>query len=438
MGHRRGRLTGAGHVAAPIDVRPPINIEERADHMKYWSYRCAEALANAVPLAVAYAVAIAAVHVLLFLTPGRFAGLHANLTHVVGDVPPRRLRAVVRANVRNLGRSWIDVLRMSRPSRCARRLNIDGIEHLTGALERGRGVVMVASHLGPWDAGLVAFNADAGRVAVLAETLRPHRLFEHLRNGRAQLGVTVIPIDVAAMREADTDVARRIGAGALRQVFGELRSNGTVAIAIDRDLTGTGVPVEFFGRPTPVPLGVVDVAMRCHAALIPAWSVRHHGRLCLHALPEIPYDVGAPRDTEVRNVARTVLAAFEPVIAEHADQWHVLDPIWPLASPERTRFTVFRHAPLLIALFCAALVAAGASGWGLGLTWVTKTPDWWVRPALGSGLAAIALSVLPRTLLWARGQGARFLAGVGRAAMYLTTVALVAGLSGVVVGALRG
>jgi hypothetical protein len=68
---------------------------------------------------------------------------------------------------------------------------------------------------------------------------------------------------------------------------------------------------------------------------------------------------------------------------------------------------------------------------------VTRSPDWWVRPAIGSGLAALALTALPGTLLWARGQRARFLAGLGRAAMYLTTVALVAGLSGVVVGVLR-
>jgi phosphatidylinositol dimannoside acyltransferase len=405
--------------------------------MKYWAYRVAEVLANSVPQGVAYAIAVAAVHVLLVLTPGRFTGLRANLSTVVGEVPPRQLRAVVRANARNLGRSWIDVLRMSRPSRCAQRLNIDGIDILTTALERGRGVVMVSSHLGPWDAGLVAFNADAGRVAVLAETLRPRRLFDHLRKGRAALGVTVIPIDVAAMRDAEIDVARRIGAGALRQVLSELRANGTVAIAIDRDLTGTGVPVEFFGRQTPIPVGVVDLAMRCNAALIPVWSVRHRGRLCLHALPEVSYDVAAPRDLEVRRVARTLLGAFEPVIGEYADQWHVLDPIWPLAAPEPTRVSVLRHAPLLIALFCAALVAAGVSGWGLGLTWVTKSPDWWVRPALGSGLAAIALTVLPTAILWARGEGARFLARVGRVAMYLTTVALASGLSGMMVGAIR-
>jgi lauroyl/myristoyl acyltransferase len=405
--------------------------------MKYWAYRVAEALANLLPLAVAYAVAIASVHVLLVLTPGRFSGLRGNLTHVVGDVPPRRLRGLVRANARNMGRSWVDVLRMSRPSGCARRLDIEGMDHLSGALDRGRGVVMVCTHIGPWDAGLVAFNADAGRVAVLAEAVRPPRLFEHLRRGRAALGVTVIPIDVAAIREADADAARRLGVAALRQVFGELRANGTVAIAIDRDLTGTGEPIEFFGLPTPIPLGVVDIAVRCNAALVPAWSVRQGGRLCLHALPEIRYDVDAPRDAEVRKVARTVLAAFEPVIAAHADQWHVLDPIWPIVPPPRTKLGLLRHAPQLVALFCAALVAAGESGWGLGLTWVTRSPDWWVRPAIGSGLAALALTALPGTLLWARGQGARFLAGLGRAAMYLTTAALVAGLSGVVVGVLR-
>ncbi|MBJ7608720.1 MAG: hypothetical protein JF887_04720 [Candidatus Dormibacteraeota bacterium] len=372
---------------------------------KYWAYRVAETLANRVPQAVAYALAIAVVHVLLVLSPGRFAGLRSNLTHVLGgDVSSRRLRAVVRANARNLGRSWVDVLRMSRPSPSARRLDIDGLDIVTAALQRGRGVVMVSSHLGPWDAGLVAFNAGIGNVAVLAEVVRPHRLFDHLRGGRARLGVTVIPLDVAAMREADSSLAaRRIGAGALRQVFSVLRGNGTVAIAMDRDLAGTGVPVEFFGMPTPIPIGVVDIAVRCNAALVPAWSLRQGGRLCLHALPEIPYDIEAPRDAEVRRVARAALAAFEPVITQNADQWHVLEPIWTPQPPVPTRLAALRYlGPLVISLFCAALVAAGLSGWGLGLTSVTITPDWWVRPALGSGLAALALLALPHALFWAR------------------------------------
>jgi lauroyl/myristoyl acyltransferase len=405
--------------------------------MKYWFYRAAESVAHMVPLRVAYFLAISAVHVLMVLSPARFTGLHANLSHVVGDLPPRRVRALVRANARNMGRSWVDVLRMSRPSACARRLDLDGVERLSDGLARGRGLVMVCSHLGPWDAGLVAFNASSGRVAVLAEVVRPRRLFEHLCAGRARLGVTVIPIDVAGMREADPVIARRIGAGALRQVFTQLRGNGMVAMAMDRDLTGAGVPLPFFGTPTPIPLGVVDIAIRSGAALVPAWSVRENGRLCLHALPEIAYDAAAPREAEVRRVARASLAALEPVIRQHADQWHVLDHVWEPTPPPRTRFSPLRHAPLVIALFCAALVAAGLSGWGLGLTSVNKTADWWVRPALGSGLAAIALLALPRTLLWARGQGARFLASVGRVALVLTQVALVCGLSGVFLGAFR-
>jgi hypothetical protein len=40
-------------------------------------------------------------------------------------------------------------------------------------------------------------------------------------------------------------------------------------------------------------------------------------------------------------------------------------------------------------------------------------------------------------VLWARSNRIRFLAAVGRAAMTLTTAALVIGLSGVLIGALR-
>jgi hypothetical protein len=44
---------------------------------------------------------------------------------------------------------------------------------------------------------------------------------------------------------------------------------------------------------------------------------------------------------------------------------------------------------------------------------------------------------LPQAVLWARVNRIRFLAAVGRAAMTLTTAALVTGLGGVLVGVLR-
>jgi KDO2-lipid IV(A) lauroyltransferase len=171
-----------------------------------------------------------------------------------------------------------------------------------------------------------------GRMALLAEVLQPQQLFDRVVGSRGKLGVQVIPIDVAMMRSGDPEIARRVGAGAMREVFRMLRSGGTVAMALDRDLIGNGEPMQFFGRPAPIPVGVVDIAIRTGAAIVPVVLFRDDRRVRGMPYPEVAYDPAAPREQEVRRVTRHILALFESVIREHPDQWHVLEPIWSSTS----------------------------------------------------------------------------------------------------------
>jgi phosphatidylinositol dimannoside acyltransferase len=139
----------------------------------------------------------------------------------------------------------------------------------------------------------------------------------------------VIPVDLAGMRSSDQSTARVMGASALRDVFRVLRSNGCVAIAIDRDIAGNGEPMPFFGRLAPIPVGVVEIAIRTGAALVPCVLFRNGDRARGEVFPELRYDADAPREEEVRRLTAEVLGLFEGIIREHPDQWHVLDPIWP-------------------------------------------------------------------------------------------------------------
>ena len=181
----------------------------------------------------------------------------------------------------------------------------------------------------PGRTGLAAWNGGGGELALLAEQLRPQKLFEAIAGARGALGVKVIPIDIETMLKGDTQTARRIGAAAMREVFKHLRSGGAIAIAIDRDLSGTGTQIPFFGAPAPIPLGVVEVAMRSGAAIVPIVLPRMSWGAEGRVFPEIPYDPDAPREAESERIAREILAIFEGVIRARPEQWHVLDPVWP-------------------------------------------------------------------------------------------------------------
>jgi len=300
--------------------------------LPYWGYRCGETVVRALPRRTCYWLGDRAADAMLLAVPHKFDALRDNLRHVLPRADERLIRRVVRRNLRNLTHSWIDVMEMSsRGSEFPSRLDIEDLYNFTDAVARGRGVVVTSLHYGSWEAGLASWNVMGGRMALLAEVLRPVELFERVVGSRGKLGVQVIPIDVAAMRSGDVQVARRVGAAAMREVFRTLRSGGSIAIALDRDLIGNGEPIPFFGQPAPIPIGPVDIAVRTGAAIVPVILFRNDRRVRAVAYPEIEYSTDAPREAEVRRITRRILALFEAAIREHPDQWHVLEPIWGAA-----------------------------------------------------------------------------------------------------------
>ena len=298
--------------------------------LPYHLYRVASLLVRVLPRRASFVLADRVADVLLAAAPTKFDALRENLRLVLPAAAPRELNSVVRRNVRHLSRSWVDVMAIPLdPAATTRRLREVDIHHYTDALARGKGVVVVSMHFGAWEAGLAAWNGGGGQLALLAEQLRPQKLFEAIAGARGALGVKVIPIDIEAMLRGDTQAARRIGAAAMREVFRHLRSGGGIALAIDRDLSGTGTRIPFFGKPAPIPLGVVEVAMRSGAAVVPVALLRTSWGVEGMVFPERSYDADAPREVEAERIAREILALFEPVIRKNPDQWHVLDPVWP-------------------------------------------------------------------------------------------------------------
>jgi len=300
----------------------------------YYAYRVAEGLVRVLPQRTSYWLGDRVADMLLLTVPRKLDPLRDNLRHVLPRADRRTLAHVVRCNLRNLTHCWVDVMSMSsRRTDLPSRIDIEGFENFGRAFEAGRGVVLASMHYGSWEVGLAGWNAMGGEIALLAEVLRPYRLFERVIGARGKQRVQVIPIDATAMRSADVQRARRIGAAAMREVFRVLRSGGAIAMALDRDLTGSGEPIPFFGVPAPIPVGVIEIAIRANAAIVPVVLFRNDRRVRAVPHPEVPYDPAAPREAEVRRVTREVLALFESAIREHPDQWHVLDRIWTQPQP---------------------------------------------------------------------------------------------------------
>jgi len=177
----------------------------------------------------------------------------------------------------------------------------------------GKGVLVVSCHMGSYEVVAAIWSATLTPVSFFAEELEPRALFQWYRDTRARLGISVLTLDVVG----------------LRKVVQALRDNEMVVTAIDRDITGTGRNLPFFGRPAPIPMGPAQMALRMGTPLLPA---------CVYRLPDDSYVAEAgplviaertgDDEADEARVTRELLRPIEEFIRRHPEQWHVPHRIW--------------------------------------------------------------------------------------------------------------
>lgn len=311
--------------------------------LPYIGLRAAELALRTVDRKVAYRLAGPLAALLIVCWPAHWRGLRANLQVVRPDLGRRGMRKLLRQNVRNFLKAWIDLLQMShRPLESWRRLiTVQDGHFLTEAQEGGKGVIIVSLHLGAWEAAIAAlqdhFAHPGGGLALLAEQVRPIRCFNWLVRARSRVGCQVIPLNVDAVRQHDQEAVSRSGAAAVRQIYRILSRNGVVVMAIDRDLLGTGEPLPFCGRRASIPLGAVEIAARTGATILPVSLLRQtDDTYVARGFAPVQIPLGDDAHENFRRGARQLLRVLEPTLRANADQWHVLSPLFgePMADLE--------------------------------------------------------------------------------------------------------
>ncbi|MFD8022500.1 phosphatidylinositol mannoside acyltransferase [Streptomyces lavendulae] len=243
--------------------------------------------------------------------------LESNLARVVPDATPERLRELSQAGMRSYMRYWMESFRLPTmdPGRFSTDVRFQDENLLREALATGRGVIVALPHLANWDlAGAWAIGHIGTPFTTVAERLKPESLYDRFVAYRESLGMEVLPHSGGA---AFGTLARR------------LRSGGMVCLVADRDLSASGVEVDFFGARTRMPAGPALLAQQTGAVLLPATlhygdTPVMHGRI--HPEVEVP---GTGTRTEKTAAMTQVLAdAFAWGIAAHPQDWHMLQRLW--------------------------------------------------------------------------------------------------------------
>ncbi|TCJ12993.1 lysophospholipid acyltransferase family protein [Parasulfuritortus cantonensis] len=174
---------------------------------------------------------------------------------------------------------------------------IHGQEHLAAAQARGKGVLLLAPHLGCWELGGLWFSAN---YPVTALYRPPPQAWAHelMKAGRERGLATTVPPD-------------RSGVKAL---LGALKRNEAVFILPDQVANkGDGVWAPFFGRPVYLPALPYRLASATGAAaLVMVCERLPHGRgyrlhiTPLDELPDAPEAAAARTHAEIERFVRTM------------------------------------------------------------------------------------------------------------------------------------
>jgi phosphatidylinositol dimannoside acyltransferase len=296
---------------------PPVP-RRAAERAAYLSYRAGAGLAQVLPFAVAEGLARVA-----GLAAGRLMGGRREMVarhqqraagHRLGD---DELKERVRGTFDSYARYWLEIFRLPREVRdgnVSPYFDLAGYEHITASVANGRGTILALPHLGGWEwAG--AWMAEQGhRMLAVVEPIEPPELFDWFVEQRNAIGLEIVPLG--------PDVSSR--------VLRALRDNEIVCLLCDRDLTGDGIEVEFFGERTTLPAGPATLALRTGAALLPCATYfgpgrEHHARV---RPPVVVEREGRLRD-DIARITQALACEFEALIREAPEQWHLLQPNWP-------------------------------------------------------------------------------------------------------------
>ena len=253
---------------------------------------------------------------------GRLGGIPQRANRRMAERHQRRVSGHANAHTvdavfENYGRYWLEIFRLPRDARngvVGEHFSVEGFDHVTDALAVGKGAIVALPHLGGWEWAAAWMGEQGYQMLAVVEALDPPELLEWFRRQREAFGLEVVALD----EDAGTRVLRA------------LRDNRIVCLLSDRDLSGDGVEVEFFGERTTLPAGPATLALRTGAAILPTAVYFTEGR-GHHAIVCPPLDTerrGRLRE-DIARITQALAHVFEDLIRKAPEQWHLLPPNWP-------------------------------------------------------------------------------------------------------------
>ena len=278
-----------------------------------WGYFAAWRILRWLPENFVYARANAVADYLVKRNGKSVARLRSNLARTQPNITALDLDLLVYSGMRSALRYWCDTFRFPDWSRerILGTVTFNDESILMDAVAAGNGAIVTLPHCGNYDHAAAYFCARGAKIVTVAEHLKPEKLFKKFMQYRSDFGMESLPLDGRV----------------IPTLMQRIRTGCVIALAADRDLSKSGIDVNFFGGPARMPAGPALLAIRTGAPLISAYvSYTPTGIHIDFTRMEI-----STEGTETQRVAALVQKSadlFAEGIAKYPQDWHMMQRIW--------------------------------------------------------------------------------------------------------------
>jgi len=283
------------------------------DNLSAYLYFAGWRLVRWLPESTAYKLAYRVSDFLVKRNGKSVQRLRSNLSRTQSGMTSLDLDLLVIEAMRSYMRYWCDTFRLPDWSkkRILETVTVTNEQLLIDAIEAKTGVIVAVPHAGNWDHAGAYFCAKGIRLVTVAERLKPEKLFLKFLAYREAMGMEVLPLDGRVLNTLE----ERLNQGAL------------VALVSDRDLSRSGIEVDFFGGTARMPAGPALLALRTKAPLITAF-VSYTDTGVHIEFRNIILPSSGDENSKVKEIVQMTAQYFEDGISESPEDWHMLQRIW--------------------------------------------------------------------------------------------------------------
>ena len=248
-----------------------------------------------------------------------------HLTMVYGkEKTPDEVKALSKKVFRMLGMNAGDIIQsvhISSQEDFEKFRVINGIEHAETAYKKGKGVIFLTAHIGPFEYIATELAFRGYKPLIVGTKLKDDRLNDLLASNRNKFGAQLV--------ERGKDTVRLVK---------NLKLGGTMIILIDQDTKVKSRFVNFLGYPCATPIGATIMALKTGAAVVPMFlHQREDFKIEINCYPELEMTVTGDDETDLVVNTQKLSDVTEQEVLKYPEQWVWMHERWKTKPGEEIR-----------------------------------------------------------------------------------------------------